>query len=135
MITMKAVDVQGINVGSINYKGQPKEVKDVVVRWLSKEGQDSEGSPAYGLRLFTVGPGGVIPIHSHLYMQTMYILTGEFDCFSNDPETDEQTESKICGPGDAVYIPAMEPHGMKNLSSTESGSFLCCICTLEDKGV
>jgi quercetin dioxygenase-like cupin family protein len=131
MIVQKADEVERIKIESLSYRQQSRAVKEVTVQWLSKFGEDAQGYPAYGLRLFTVGPDGEIPAHSHSYMQTMYFLSGRFECYRFDPETDEPTETRICGPGDAVYVPSMEPHGMKNLSSIEPGTFLCCICTLD----
>ena len=83
----------------------------------------------YGLRYFTVEPGGEIPIHNHFYHQTMYIVSGEFECRTFDPETDELVEKQLCTPGDAVYSASMAPHGMKNLGS-EPGSFVCCIANV-----
>jgi quercetin dioxygenase-like cupin family protein len=131
MIAMRASDVENVKVGSVPYKGRSSDAKEVSVRWLSKTGLDSQGGPAYGLRLFTVGPGGEIPIHNHSYVQTMYIVSGQFECWEFSPDSDEMVTRRICGPGDMVYVPSMEPHGMKNLSSTEEGQFLCCICTLD----
>jgi quercetin dioxygenase-like cupin family protein len=130
MIAMNSSEVEEQKVGSISYKGQSSEAKAVSVRWLSRVGQDSAGAPAYGLRLFTIGPGGEIPIHNHAYEQTMYIVSGEFECWELNSDTGEIIR-KICGPGDMVYVPSMEPHGMRNMSSTQPGQFLCCICTLE----
>jgi len=111
------------------YKGKMLDVIGVSVRWLSKHGDDGHGYPEYGLRLFTVKPGGSIPIHNHFYHQTMYILTGEFECWEFDPETDEQKEARVCGPGTSIQIPSMAPHGMKNLGPEEA-TFLCCICNV-----
>ncbi|MFH0958799.1 MAG: cupin domain-containing protein [Pseudomonadota bacterium] len=128
---MNSTDVENVRVGEVRYKGESTEAKQVQVRWLSKVGQDFEGSPAYGLRLFTVGPSGEIPIHNHAYVQTMYIVSGNFECLAFDLDTDKIVDKRICGPGDMVYIPSQEPHGMRNLSDTEPGQFLCCICTLE----
>ncbi len=130
MIAMQSNEVEELTVGSLQYRGVTSEVKGVTVCWLSKVGQDSQGGPAYGLRLFTIGPGGEIPTHNHAYEQTMYIVSGQFECWEVHPDTDE-TKKKICGPGDMVYVPSMEPHGMRNMSGTEPGTFLCCICTLD----
>ncbi len=130
MIAMHTSEVEEMKVGSVSYMGQSSEAQGVGVRWLSKVGADSEGSPAYGLRLFTIGPGGEIPIHNHAYVQTMYIVSGEFECWELNPDTKEIV-TKVCGPGDMVYVPSLEPHGMRNMSSTVPGQFLCCICTLE----
>ena len=135
MIATNSSVVENVQVGSVVYKGKSANAKEVSVRWLSKVGQDAGGSPAYGLRLFTVGPAGEIPIHNHAYVQTMYIVSGQFECWAFDAETDKIIEQKICGPGDMVYVPSMEPHGMRNLSETDSGQFLCCICTLDSPTV
>jgi len=130
MIAMNSDDVEIVKVGALKYKGKSLDAKEVSVQWLSKVGRDAEGSPAYGLRLLTVGPGGEIPIHNHSFVQTMYIISGEFECWEFDPDTDEIINRRICGPGDMVYVPGMEPHGMRNMSDTREGRFLCCICTL-----
>jgi quercetin dioxygenase-like cupin family protein len=122
-------------VASLTYRQKPRPVRDVGISWLSREGEDAAGQPAYGLRLFQVGPGGEIPIHNHLYLQTMYILSGEFECWEFDPDTDELKETVTCRAGDTVFVPSLAPHGMRNLSSEEPATFLCCICTLaEDQG-
>ena len=63
----------------------------------------------------------------------MYILTGEFECWSFDPETDEISEKEVCGPGSFIYVPSMEPHGMKNTSDTEEATFLCCIANVYEE--
>jgi quercetin dioxygenase-like cupin family protein len=119
-------------VESLTYKGAARRVRDVTIQWLSQAGQDHQGAPAYGLRLFTVGPAGEIPGHSHAYVQTMYILSGTFECWRLDPETDQIVERSVVGPNDVVYVPTMEPHGMRNTSETESGTFLCCIGNVTD---
>lgn len=135
MEAIRALDVEEIKIEKFPYRGVMNDVKGISVRWLSKFGDDGTGYPDYGLRLFTAQPGGEIPIHNHFYHQTMYILSGEFECWSFDADTDELTESKICGPGSSIFIPSMEPHGMRNTSDTEPATFLCCICNVyEDRG-
>lgn len=113
------------------YKGKPLKVKDVRIRWLSQAGPPD--APEYGLRFFTVGPGGEIPIHNHFYVQTMYMLTGNLDVFSHDPGTDEVKEKRTVGPNDFIFVPSMEPHSMKNLSDTEPATFLCCIANVYEE--
>jgi len=130
MIAMKARDLEETKISAVPYKDASPYAKHVGVRWLSKVGRDAQGAPVYGLRLFTVGPNGEIPTHNHAYEQTMYIISGQFECWDADPKTDEILNKKMCGPGDMVYVPSMEPHGMRNTSAVESGEFLCCICTL-----
>jgi quercetin dioxygenase-like cupin family protein len=128
MIVKNVNDTKDTKVESYPYKKKPLMVKDTWIRWLSQAGP--EGAPEYGLRLFTVGPKGNIPIHNHLYYQTMYILTGHLSITSHDPQTDEPTETKLMGPKDVVFVPTMEPHSMVNLSETEPATFLCCIANV-----
>ncbi|MBW1869674.1 MAG: cupin domain-containing protein, partial [Deltaproteobacteria bacterium] len=73
-------DTEETKIESFPYKGKPLKVNKVGVRWLSQAGP--EDSPEYGLRFFTVGPGGEIPIHNHFYVQTMYILSGHLTVYS-----------------------------------------------------
>ncbi|MBW2023751.1 MAG: cupin domain-containing protein [Deltaproteobacteria bacterium] len=113
-----------IQIDKFPFKGEMREVKGTTVRWLSKFGDDGHGYPEYGLRYFTIQPGGEIPIHNHFYHQTMYIL---------NMETEEVVDTKIVGPGDYVYVPSMEPHGMRNIAD-EPASFLCCIANVYEEG-
>ena len=134
MITVNPDSVERVRIESLEYNGSAAQVNDVTVQWLSKSGTDAQGAPAYGLRLFTVGPGGEIPTHDHFYVQTMYILSGSFECWEANPDTGEITKRSVVGPGRAVYVPSMEPHGMRNLSSTEAATFLCCIGNVDGEG-
>jgi quercetin dioxygenase-like cupin family protein len=114
------------------YRGKMHKVIGTSIRWLSRYGDDGHGFPDYGLRYFTVEPEGEIPIHNHFYHQTMYILDGAFECLAFDADTDELVDKKICTAGTSVFIPSMEPHGMKNIGD-EPASFLCCICNVYDR--
>jgi len=110
------------------FKGIQREVKKVGIRWLSQAGPPD--SPDYGLRFFTVGPQGEIPIHNHFYFQTMYMLTGSLSVRSHKPDTEEVIHEQEAGPGDVIFVPSMEPHSMKNLSGDEEATFLCCIANV-----
>lgn len=69
MIAMDSADVENVQVGTLPYKGETKDAKQVSVRWLSRVGQDAQGSPAYGLRLFTVGPLRSVSSSVRIYLQ------------------------------------------------------------------
>jgi quercetin dioxygenase-like cupin family protein len=128
-------DVEDIKIDKFPFKGEMRDVIGTSVRWLSKFGDDGNGYPEYGLRFFTIQPGGYIPIHNHFYHQTMYILEGQFECYSYDSETEDITETRLVNAGESVYIDSMDPHGMKNMSEKAS-TFLCCICNVyEDEGM
>ena len=129
MEILNAKDVAAKKIETFPYKGKPYQVKDVSIKWLSQAGLD-KSSPDYGLRFFTVGPRGIIPIHNHFYVQTMYMLTGELIVYSHDRETDEKVKEKRIGPDDFVFLPSMEPHSMTNPSDTLEATFLCCIANV-----
>jgi quercetin dioxygenase-like cupin family protein len=128
MISLNVNEKQDQRIESYPYKGKPYPVKNVCIRWLSQAGQ--EDSPEYGLRYFTIGPSGEIPIHNHLYYQTMYILTGRLRCFQHDPNTDKIVDEKILVPNDFIFIPTMEVHSMRNESDQEPVTLLCCIANV-----
>jgi quercetin dioxygenase-like cupin family protein len=128
MIVKNMKDTQETSISSYPYKGKPLPVKDTSIRWLSQAGPAD--SPEYGLRFFTLGPGGSIPIHNHLYYQTMYILSGKLIVTSYSKETDAKIEEKTIGPDDFCFVPTMEPHSIVNKSKTESATLLCCIGVL-----
>ena len=129
MFVVKTQDIEDAVIEKFPYRGKMFDVKGVSVRWLSTVGDEGSGAE-YGLRFFTVQPGGEIPIHNHFYHQTMYIVGGRFECWQFDSATDALASKVMCGPGDAIYVPSMEPHGMKNVSDDEAGTFLCCICNV-----
>jgi quercetin dioxygenase-like cupin family protein len=132
MEVVNFMECEDVKIEKFPYKGKKNDVTGTSIRWLSKHGEDGHGFPEYGLRFFTIQPGGQIPIHNHFYHQTMYILSGEFECWEFDYETDELKKKAICGPGTSIYIPSMQPHGMKNTNS-ELSTFLCCICNIYDE--
>ncbi len=128
MILLKAADCPAKKIERFPYRGEPLPVKEVWIQWVSQAGPAD--SPEYGLRLFTVGPSGEIPIHNHLYYQTMYILSGRLLMTSYDMETDAKVYEKEIGTGEVAFIPTMEPHSITNLSTTEKATFLCCIANV-----
>ena len=130
MVVNRAAAIPMAKIEKYPYKGKPLPVKEVWISWLSKVGPD--GSPEYGLRYFTVGPGGEIPIHNHLYYQTMYILQGHLLAKGYDFETDKVVEEKELGPGDFIFLKTMEPHSLHNTGS-EPAVFLCCIANVYEE--
>jgi quercetin dioxygenase-like cupin family protein len=131
MIVMNANDAKEQKMGTYPYKGKPRPLKDVYIRWLSQVGPDS--SVEYGLRYFRIGPGGEIPIHNHLYYQTMFILSGHVRCFQYDAKTDQVVGEKVLGPNDFVFVPTLEVHSMRNESDQEPVIFLCCIANVYEE--
>ena len=129
MEILNANDREAKQITSYPYKGKNLEVKNVSIKWLSQAGID-KSMPDYGLRIFTVGPKGNIPIHSHFYMQTMYILSGKLIVSAHDPETDVKLKETSVSSNDFVFVPSMEPHSMVNPSDNQNTIFLCCIANV-----
>lgn len=126
-------DCEDVAIEKFPFKGSQREVTGTSIRWLSRHGDDGSGYPEYGLRYFTIQPGGEIPIHNHFYHQTMYILSGKFECYQYDMASEAVVTTKVTQSGDFIYVPSMEPHGMKNIGDGPA-TFLCCIANVyEDK--
>ncbi len=132
MDILSAEAVQERPIEKFPYRGIPREVKKVTIKWLSQAG--AADSPEYGLRLFKVGPLGEIPIHNHFYVQTMYMLKGSLVVRSHDPETEAVVQEKEAPPGTVIFVPSMEPHSMVNKSPSEEATFLCCIANVYEEG-
>ena len=120
---------EDVKIDKFPFKGDQRDVIGTSIRWLSKYGDDGTGYPEYGLRYFTIQPGGEIPIHNHFYHQTMYILSGKTECYQYDMESEEVVQTTGAEAGDFIYVPSMEPHGMKNVGD-EPLTFLCCIANV-----
>ncbi len=132
MDVMNYKDCEDVKIEKFPFKGAMRDVIGTSIRWLSKYGNDGTGYPEYGLRFFTIQPGGQIPIHNHFYHQTMYIMSGRFECWQFDFESEDVAKKAVVESGDFVFVPSMEPHGMKNLGDTEA-TFLCCICNVYEE--
>jgi quercetin dioxygenase-like cupin family protein len=86
------------------------------LQWLLGK---KEGVPHFHMRLVTVEPGGVIPLHKHEVIHEMYILRGKGAVLRPDGETP-------VAEGNFIYMPSNEIHGTKNTGS-EPLQFICCI--------
>jgi len=120
-------EVEEREITTYSYKGKDMHVEGTTIKWLSQAGDAS--NPEYGLRLFTIKPGGYIPEHQHQYVQTEIMLTGKL--LFTGYQDGQQVEREI-GPGDYCYVPPMEPHGMKNVGN-EPATFFCCIGIVTEK--
>jgi quercetin dioxygenase-like cupin family protein len=126
MIFGNIKDVEARPVKTFPYKGKDHPVVGTTVKWLSQVGEPS--LPEYGLRFFTIEPGGYLPIHKHEYAQTEILISGKLVAAHYD-NNDEVIEEKEIGPGEFFYVGPMEVHGMKNRGK-EPATFFCCICVL-----
>ncbi|MFX1497383.1 MAG: cupin domain-containing protein [Promethearchaeota archaeon] len=91
-------------------------VDNVFVRWLIDE---NDGANNFAMRRFEIRPNGKVPIHSHPQDHEIYILQGSGIFFN-------ESEQVKVEPGDAIYIPPNEEHGINN-TGKENLVFLCLI--------
>jgi len=91
-------------------------IKDTTIRWLISK---FDSAPNFALRMFTIAPGGRIPLHDHPWEHEIFILSGSGTAF-----TDER-RAKMAK-GDAILVPGNEPHGYENDGSDDL-VFLCII--------
>jgi quercetin dioxygenase-like cupin family protein len=78
----------------------------------------NEGAENFVLRLFTLGPGGSTPHHSHPWEHEVYVLKGE-----GKVVTDRETP---LGPGHTVFVAPDEIHHFEN-AGNGSLEFLCIV--------
>lgn len=91
MIVKNVYDIEEKQILDFPYKGKKYKVGNTTIKWLTQCCDPQ--MPSYGLRLFTIGPNGYVPIHNHQYIQTMYILTGKISVASYN-DNDEVLEEK-----------------------------------------
>ena len=90
--------------------------KGANIRWLI--GDDLGKN--FLLRRYDFDANATIPLHTHSHEHQMYVLSGKGAVLDKDGEHQ-------IGSGDFVNIDNNELHGFKNLSSTESFTFLCIV--------
>ena len=107
---------------AIHYSNMQPEVVtepgavNVKVRWLISRKDDAR---RFAMRLFTLGPKGRTPMHSHDEEHEVFILEGEGRVIC-----DEKTERLFHG--SVVYIPPHSQHFFENLDEKPL-SFLCIV--------
>jgi len=120
----------------VNYN--KRELKDVelagshktTVRWLIGR---QNGAKTYAMRIFEIGPGGIVPLHEHpeepLHEHPeeheIFVLNGEAKMLGEFEGTAKKE--------DVVFIPSNEPHGYDNTKGTEIFRFICVIPLLNEE--
>ena len=94
----------------------PAPADGVKIRWLITE---ETGAPNFGMRQFTVEPGGSTPQHAHPWEHEVYILEGSGTILGGD-------EAEEFEAGAVVYVPSEELHQFRNTGDGEL-KFLCMI--------
>jgi quercetin dioxygenase-like cupin family protein len=85
---------------------------------------ESDGTPHFSMRRFTIDPGAAVPKHTNAVEHEQYVLEGEY-VVGIDGE--EHTVSA----GDSLLIPAGVVHWYRN-ESDEAGAFICAVPNGDD---
>lgn len=86
------------------------------IRWLIGE---REGAEEFSTRVVTLEKGGEIPLHAHSLIHQQFVLKGTGVVLSEEGEREVR-------PGDFVFVPADEKHGLRN-TGEEDFELICCI--------
>ena len=80
-------------------------------------------TPNFAMRRFTLAPEGRVPRHTNEVEHLQYVLRGQYTvgAATDTGDTTEQVTS-----GDAMFIPAGQPHWYENPATT-AAQFLCLV--------
>ena len=110
---MYTVNFQERKEEEVNLAGATK----TTVRWLIGR---RTGAKTYAMRMFTIAPGGKIPLHSHEEEHEIFVLQGKAEVLGTDEETYAQKD-------DITFIPSNIEHGYDNTEGKEDFRFICVI--------
>lgn len=91
--------------------------KDVSLQWLITK---NDGAPHYAMRIFTIEPGGSIPVHTHTNMEhEIFVIEGEG--IMNNGVSEIPVKK-----GTAILVLPNDKHGFFN-NSDKPFKFICVI--------
>ena len=111
---MKVVSLDQVTRTKVDMEGAAKVSKQVPV------GQ-SDGSPAYSFRVFSVDPGGHTPYHQHPYEHLNYVIEGHGALVT---ESGDEREVKQ---GDFALVLPNEMHQYRNKSKDQQLVMICAV--------
>ncbi|WP_248897725.1 cupin domain-containing protein [Haloplanus halobius] len=85
---------------------------------------ESDGTPTFAMRRFTLDPGAEVPKHTNAVEHEQYVLSGEYVVGI------DETEHTVSA-GDSLLIPAGTVHWYRN-ESDEPGAFICAVPNGDD---
>ena len=80
-----------------------------------------DGSPNFSFRVFTVGPEGNTPYHSHDFEHLNYVISGQ------GVLVDEEGKNQEIHTGEFALVLPGEKHQYRNLSATEPFVIICAV--------
>jgi len=85
---------------------------------------ESDGTPNFAMRRFTLDPGAAVPRHTNDVEHEQYVLDGEYVVGIDGEEHTVST-------GDSLLIPAGVVHWYRN-ESDQQGAFICAVPNGDD---
>jgi len=111
---MKVVSLDQITSTKVDMEGAKAVCKQIPL------GQ-SDGSPAYSFRVFSVDPGGHTPYHQHPYEHLNYVIEG------HGALVEESGAEREVKKGDFALVLPNERHQYRNESKDEQLVMICAV--------
>jgi len=111
---MKIIPLKDVNRTDVDMEGASGVTKQLPIG-------SGDGSPSFSFRVFTVGPGGHTPHHTHPFEHLNYVISG------HGAVIDEAGSETPVTAGDFGLVTPGEKHQYKNTSDTEDLVFLCAV--------
>jgi len=111
---MKIIPLKDVKKTEVDMEGASGVTKQLPIG-------SGDGSPSFSFRVFTVGPGGHTPYHTHPFEHLNYIISGA------GVVVDEAGKKTPVSAGDFGLVAPGEKHQYKNTSDTEDLVFICAV--------
>lgn len=111
---MKVVHLSDIPETEVTMDGAKDVVKQLVLG-------SADGAPNFSFRVFTIGPGGNTPYHTHAPEHLNYVISG------TGALVDEEGRETPLHVGHFALVLPNEKHCYKNVSSDEPLIMICAV--------
>jgi quercetin dioxygenase-like cupin family protein len=111
---MKVVSLDQVTRSEVDMEGAERVCKQIPL------GQ-SDGSPAYAFRVFTLDPEGHTPYHRHPYEHLNYVIEG------HGALVEESGAERQLKKGDFALVLPNEKHQYRNDSKSERLVMICAV--------
>ncbi len=111
---MKVTHLHDVKKAAVEMEGVRNVIKQIPV-------SAHDGSPAYSFRVFTIGPGGNTPYHTHPFEHINYIIAGA------GVIVNESGQEQSVAAGDFALVLPGEKHQYKNTADTDPLIMICAV--------
>ena len=111
---MKITRLQDLEKTSVTMDGAKNAIRQVPI-------SAKDGAPNFSFRVFTVGPDGHTPYHTHDFEHLNYVISGR------GVLVDEDGSTRNINAGEFALILPGEKHQYRNISATEPFVIICAV--------